>query len=59
MNKLRKTMEPDVVFIEFECERCQKNTDICSISEVVYDGAPMCVDCSEEMSIVECYIEES
>jgi len=57
VNILKQILEPDAVLISFECEKCERNTDICSVSEVIYDGAPMCVDCMEEMSIVECYTE--
>lgn len=55
---MKKILEESNVFVHFECGRCQKNRDICTVDEAVYNGAPMCVDCQEEMEILECYTEE-
>jgi hypothetical protein len=55
---MKKHLLPELVNVEFECPRCQRNTDICSVVEIASSGCPMCVDCQEEMEIIDCYTEE-
>lgn len=54
---MKKILNENETYIHFECPKCQKNRDICTIPEAIYNGAPMCVDCQEEMDILECYVE--
>jgi transcription elongation factor Elf1 len=45
------------VYINFECPDCNTNkrTDV---HDAIYNGAPCCPMCEEEMDIVDCEIDD-
>jgi transcription elongation factor Elf1 len=44
------------VDVNFQCPKCDIEKS-CNISEAIYNGAPMCQDCEEEMELIDCEID--
>ena len=51
-----KAIEPDEIFIDWECEDCEttERQDVQCLSE---GGTPICEGCDSEMNMVQCSIE--
>jgi len=49
-------MSLEKVDINFQCESCD-NTATCNVTEAAFNGVPMCIDCDEEMEIIDCEID--
>ena len=53
-----KQISPSKVYINFDCPDCNEKART-DIAEAVYNGAPVCPTCEEEMDMVDCEIDTS
>jgi NAD-dependent SIR2 family protein deacetylase len=55
---IRREIQPDSIYMEFYCDRCEKREENVDVQECIYNGPPMCSDCNIEMSLDKMFIEE-
>jgi hypothetical protein len=52
INKLKLELKDTInVVADYVCDRCERTTKNIPVQESIYNGAPLCEACQEEMSL--------